>query len=260
MKKILCLFFAGTLVSCSSLKPTAVSSDKPALENLSAHGFSMVVHAQYSLFLPKGYNPGATNHWPLIVFLHGIGENGTNVWKTTVHGPAQYIGKHPDFPFILVSPQCAVGHKWSDETVLGILDQVAAKYAVDTNRIYLTGLSLGGYGTWSLATFYPERFAAAAPVCGGEGMVGVIVAAKLKIAKKQALESLPIWAFHCSGDPLVPVAESERMVKAVKDMGCKEVKLTIYPKAKHDAWTETYDNPELYQWFLAHRREQPPLK
>ena len=241
-------------MSCASLKPAAVSPDKPAISNLSAHEFSTTVHAQYSLFLPKGYHPNATNRWPLIVFLHGIGECGTDVWQTAVHGPAKYIETHPDFPFIVVSPQCPVGHEWSDETVLGILDQITARYAVDTNQIYLTGLSLGGFGAWSLATYYPERFAAAALISGGDGMIGVIVAAKLNARKRVALRSLPVWAFHCEGDPVVPVVESERMTGALKAMGCKEVKLTIYPRAKHDAWTETYDNPELYQWFLAHRR------
>ena len=242
-------------MSCSSVRHEPVAPEKPPIKNLSAQEFSETVHSQYTLFLPESYDASKTNRWPLILFLHGIGENGTDVWKTAVHGPTKYIGKHPDFPFILVSPQCPIGHEWSDEIALGILDEVTAKYAVNTNRIYLTGLSLGGFGAWSLATFYPERFAAAAPICGGDGMIGVIVAAKINAKKGQALRNLPIWAFHCEGDPVVPVAESERMIQAVKDMGCKEAKLTIYPKAQHDAWTETYNNPELYRWFLAHERK-----
>jgi predicted peptidase len=259
MKKILssliALVFIGALTSCSTVKPAAETSDKPAIKNLSAHTFSTIIHAQYSLFLPEGYHADSARRWPLILFLHGIGECGTDIWKTTVHGPAKYIEKHPDFPFIVLMPQCPVGHQWSDDMVLDILDHVTAKYNVDTNRIYLTGLSLGGFGAWSLATLYPERFAAAVPISGGDSMLGVLIAEKLNAQKNKALKSLPIWAFHCSGDPTVPVAESERMVKALKDMGCRDVRLTIYPRAQHDAWTQTYNNPKLYQWLLSHRRE-----
>jgi len=242
------------LTSCSSMKKEPVASGRPAITNLSARKFSETIRADYLLFLPKGYAATGTNRWPLILFLHGSGERGTNVWKTTTHGPTKFIEKNPGFPFILVTPLCPNGHKWSDEVVLGILDQVVAKYAVNTNRIYLTGLSTGGFGTWSLATTYPERFAAVAPICGGEGSIGVVLSMMDK-TKAPALKNLPVWAFHGAKDTVVPVEESERMVKLLKKVGVKEVKLTIYPEATHNSWTQTYDNPDLYKWFLAHEQK-----
>jgi len=185
--------------------------------------------------------------------MHGIGECGTNIWKTTGHGPAEYIALHPNFPFIMVSPQCPVGHKWSDDAILGVLDDVIDKYAADTNRAYLSGLSQGGFGFWSLATTYPDRFAAAAPISGGGDVLGLIIC-RFNKPRDEALKALPIWAFHGGKDPVMAEAESERMVAALKAFGCKDIKLTVYPDAKHDVWTQTYDRSELYEWFLKHEK------
>jgi predicted peptidase len=273
--------FGFTILAILFLAPRDTNAQAhPAISNLTAQAFSQTVHTDYLLFLPKEYpvltsrlayqwyikgtnqsaaptnTATATNSsqgWPVIVFLHGIGESGTNVWKTAVHGPLKYIEKHSDFPFIVVCPQCPVGQNWSDETVISLLDEVIAKYTVDTNRVYLTGLSMGGFGAWSLATSHPDRFAAAAPICGGDGMMGVL-AGRFNKEHGDALRSLPIWAFHGGKDPIVSLAESERMVEAIKNLGSDEIKLTIYPEAAHDSWTETYDNPELYRWFLDHHR------
>src|SRR5712672_346768 len=118
------------------------------------------IEINYLLFLPKGYEASAQKRWPLMLFLHGAGERGTNVWKVTTHGPPKLITERPDFPFILVSPQCPEGQVWSNDVLLGLLDEITRKYDVDLSRIYLTGLSMGGYGTWSLGLAYPEKFAA----------------------------------------------------------------------------------------------------
>jgi predicted peptidase len=115
----------------------------------------------------------------------------------------------------------------------------------------LTGLSMGGYGAWSLGTMHPERFAALAPICGGGELISVLLSSR---DKSQALNTIGIWAFHGAKDPVVPVEESRRMVDAVKRAGVKDVKLTVYPEAQHDSWTETYNNPELYRWLLEHQR------
>ena len=122
---------------------------------------------------------------------------------------------------------------------------------MDTNRVYLTGLSMGGFGTWKLAVAHPELFAAIVPICGGGETIEVLLAARERGA---ALKSLPVWAFHGAKDPVVSLEESERMVNALKKLGGKEVKLTVYPEAQHDSWTETYNNPQLYEWFLQHKR------
>ncbi len=209
------------------------------------------VAVSYLLFLPPGYDAQGTKKWPLILFLHGAGERGTDVWKVATHGPPKNVRAHPDFPFIIVSPQCPDDQIWSKDTLLGLLDEVLKKYAIDRRRVYLTGLSMGGYGTWDLGLSYPERFAAIAPICGGGELITLLLSSR---GKSDALKTLGIWAFHGTKDPVVPPLESERMVEAARRMGVKEVKLTVYPEAQHDAWTETYANPELYKWFLRHER------
>lgn len=210
------------------------------------------VRTRYLLFLPQGYAEDPARKWPLMVFLHGAGERGDDLDLVAKHGPPKQVKEAPDFPFILVSPQCPAGKRWSDTVVLALMDEVIANFRVDPARVYLTGLSMGGYGTWSLGVTHPERFAAIAPICGGGDVVKILLTEPDKV---RALRSLPVWAFHGGKDPVVPVAESERMVDALKRFGAREVKLTVYPEAQHDSWTETYQNPELYDWFLSHRRE-----
>ena len=233
------------LSACSTIK------NSPAMKTgQTAQTFSIerkqVLSADYLLSLPEGYGADATKRWPLILFLHGAGERGTNLWLVAKHGPPKI-----DFAtnnFIVVSPQCPAGKIWSNDLLLALLDDIAAKYAVDTRRIYLTGLSMGGFGTWSLGLGHPEKFAAIAPICGGGELITPLLADKAK------LTTLPVWAFHGAKDPVVPVEESERMVKLLKHYAVREVKLTIYPEAQHDSWTQTYANPELFEWFLQHSR------
>ncbi len=195
---------------------------------------------KYLLYTPGDYSAEAeTQTWPLLVFLHGAGERGDNLELVKVHGPPKLIESGRDFPFIVVSPQCPSGQRWSAENVLPLMDELIGKYKVDKDRVYLTGLSLGGFGTWSAAQTRPELFAAIAPICGGGDPTQ---AAKLK--------DLPIWVFHGGRDRTVPIARSEEMVKAIRETGSEKVKFTIYPEAGHDSWTESYDNPELYKWML----------
>jgi predicted peptidase len=111
---------------------------------------------------------------------------------------------------------------------------------------------MGGYGAWSLAVNHPERFAASAPICGGGNGIDVLLA---EGARKQALQSLPIWAFHGARDTVVPLSESERMLAALNRVGCTKVQLTVYTEADHDSFTETYNNPKLYEWLLGHQRD-----
>ena len=168
-----------------------------------------------------------------------------------MHGPPKNVKEHPDFPFIVISPQCPEHEIWSRDVLLGLLDEITAKYAVDTNRLYLTGLSMGGYGTWDLGLAYPEKFAAIVPICGGGELITLLLSSH---DKAQALKTLGIWAFHGGKDPVVPLAESQRMVDAVKRMGVQDAKLTVYPEADHNSWTQAYNEPELYQWLLKHER------
>ena len=245
----------ATLAVACLLLPVMSRAAKP--DNVQqAHSFTKritrTVSADYLLFLPKGYGDKATKTWPLILFLHGSGERGSDLWLVAKHGPPKIVKDKPDFPFIVVSPQCPAGQTWSDDVLLALLDEVTTKYAVDKTRVYLTGLSMGGYGAWSLGIAHPERFAAIAPICGGGDPVQILLA---EGKHAEALKTLPVWAFHGAKDPVVNPAESQRMVAGLKHFGCKEVNLTLYPEAEHDSWTVSYDNPKLYEWFLAHQRK-----
>ncbi len=191
---------------------------------------------QYLLYLPKNYQE-EKSAFPLMMFLHGSGERGSDIELVKMHGPPKLVDKK-DFPFIIISPQCPAGQRWDIELLNELLDDIISKYNVDKSRIYLTGLSMGGYGTWAFASKYPEKFAAIAPICGG-GDPGNVV----------KIKNIPVWVFHGAKDSAVPLARSEEMVKALRKAG-GFVTFTVYPVAGHDSWTETYNNKALYEWFL----------
>jgi predicted peptidase len=244
---ILCFILLLGLSACTTTKTATAMKPGQTAQHFSLER-KQVLAADYLLFLPDGYGADAAKRWPLILFLHGAGERGNNIWLVAKHGPPKIDTVATNFPFIVVSPQCPEGKIWSNDLLLAMLDEIEKQYAVDTHRVYLTGLSMGGFGTWSLGLSHPERFAAIAPICGGGEFITPL------LADKAMLASLPVWAFHGAKDPVVPVAESERMVNLLKKNGVHEVKFTVYPEAQHDCWTQTYANPELFAWFLNHSR------
>lgn len=202
----------------------------------------------YLLHLPPGYSANG-DPWPLVLFLHGAGERGSDVERVKLHGPPKLIAAGQQIPAIVVSPQCPADSWWPnhEEDLFLLLDDLVARLNVDESRIYLTGLSMGGYGTWALAAAEPERFAAAIPICGGGQRIGA-----------RRLRDLPIWAFHGDIDPIVPVRESVDMVEAIRAAGGRSVRLTVYPGVGHDAWTATYDDPAVWEWLFAQRRGPEP--
>jgi predicted peptidase len=233
-------FFAAAAGEVSSQDSTAMRTAIPphSSKRLEVQD-TQTYRLNYLLFLPQGYATDSGRKWPLMLFLHGAGERGTDLRQVTVHGPPKIVKSRPDFPFILVSPQCTANQIWPTPALLKLLDEVQAKFHVDTNRVYVTGLSMGGYGTWDLGVTHPERFAAIAPVCGGGDTIKILLS-----SNSSALKRLGVWAFHGAKDAVVPLQESERMVQTLKRAGVKDVKLTVYAEANHDSWTETYDNPE----------------
>ena len=244
----------GMFSGCNTLSDEEPLTSPMAAMQTPQHFRKQISHTaelDYLLFLPDGYKKERAKKWPLMLFLHGAGERGTNVEKVTVHGPPKIVKTKKDFPFVLVSPQCPAERVWRDDELLALLDSVVAKHRIDTNRIYLTGLSMGGYASWSLGTKYPERFAAIAPICGGGEQIAVLLSSR---PKRTALNSLGVWAFHGAKDPVVPLEESQRMTNVLMRAGCKDVKLTVYPEAGHDSWTQAYNEPEIWNWFLAHQR------
>lgn len=201
---------------------------------------TQTVALNYLLYLPPEYD--TQESWPLILFLHGYGERGDDLELLKKHGLPENIAAGEDFPFIIASPQCPDTTAWPEQVTAlnALLDHLIDSYNVDTDRVYLTGLSMGGYGTFYVASRYPGRFAAIAPICGGAGwwMWG-------------ALSKLPVWIFHGDADEAVSVTESERAYEKIKAHG-GDVKLTIYPGVDHNSWAQTYANPALYDWFLSH--------
>lgn len=204
------------------------------------------VALKYWLYLPKGYADDTAKKWPLMLFLHGAGERGDDLEKVKKHGPPKLIAAGMELPFIVVAPQCPTDAWWESTgqviALIALLDEIQAAHRVDLDRVYCTGISMGGYGTWRLACEFPDRFAAVAPICGGG-----------RPFLARAMKDLPAWVFHGAKDPVVPLSESEKMVEALKRAG-GTVEFTVYPEALHDSWTETYDNPAVFDWLLKHRR------
>ena len=172
------------------------------------------IDLKYLFFLPKDYYSDKNTGWPLILFLHGMGERGADLELVKIHGIPKIVKEQIDFPFIAVSPQCPIEYVWRDDDMQqaleNLLQKIVENYRVDKTRIYVTGLSMGGYGTWSLAARRPDLFAAAVPICGGGDPATVNI-----------LKNMPIWVFHGGLDGVVLPEESEKMVRALERAGGK---------------------------------------
>jgi predicted peptidase len=201
----------------------------------------------YLLHVPAGAAPDGG--WPLVLFLHGAGERGRDLDLVKREGLPRVVASDPGLGFVTVAPQCPPGATWQPcaRTVLLLLDHVLATRTIDTGRVYLTGISMGGYGTWALAATNPDRFAAIVPICGG-GLRSLGFPDKVR-----ELVRVPVWAFHGALDDIVPPDESRRLVDVLAAAG-GDVRFTLYPDLGHDSWSRTYADPELYAWLLSHRR------
>lgn len=199
----------------------------------------------YLIALPEGYEAEG-DPVPLVLFLHGAGERGEDLDKVKAHGPPKMIEQGHAFEAIVVSPQCPADSWWSYETgmLLALLDKIESQYNVDPKRIYLTGISMGGYGTFALAAHAPKRFAAAVPICGG----GERYAA-------WRLTQLPMWVFHGEDDNVVPAEESKRLVDIIQKDGGKHVKLTLYPGVGHNSWDRAYADEAMWKWLFEQQRK-----
>ncbi len=214
---------------------------------------------KYQVFVPDNWS--SNQKWPIILFLHGAGGRGADGLIQTQVGIATAIrNDRSRFPAIVVLPQCLKEHSWNDldmeEVALAALAAASEEFKGDHKRTYLTGLSMGGYGSWALAAAYPNKFAAVVPICGGilspddsrkqpdSDRIPYLEAAK-KIGTK-----LPIWVFHGDADPVIPVSESRHMVEALKADGAN-VRYTEYPGVGHSSWDKAYADPELMTWLLS---------
>jgi len=197
--------------------------------------------AKYVLFVPHSYK--ADKAYPIILSLHGSGESGNDGKKQAGQGLGNAIKKREkDFPCIVVFPQ-SQKRTWkadSDDSkrALQILEVVQKEFKTDPKRVYLTGLSMGGYGTWSLATKYPDKWAAMVPICGGGDP-----------AEADKIKNIPCWCFHGDSDTAVKVDRSRDMMAALKKAG-GDPKYTEYPAVGHNSWDKAYATPELWEWLL----------
>lgn len=192
----------------------------------------------YITDIPPAWHGGKA---PVIIFLHGSGEAGSDPMTVVGPGPWAYAKAHPDFPFIILAPQQPADIEWDPKRLKLWLDAVEKRVPVDKKRIYLTGLSLGGGGSWDFAMAYPKLFAAVAPVSGYSNL-----------KTPCALKGVPVWAFHGQIDDVVPIEQEQAVVNDAKACGV-DVRYTIYPNGNHNAWDATYANPDLYAWFLSHK-------
>lgn len=213
----------------------------------SSHSFSKSVHKDlklnYLLYLPDAYSNDGDS-WPLVLFLHGAGERGDDLERVKTHGPPMLVERGEKIPAIVVSPQCPANSWWIDhlEALSYLVDGITRGFRVDEDRIYVTGLSMGGDGAWALAALLPEKFAAAMPIsAGGANRISAV-----------RLRKVAIWAFHGEADPVVPAAEPLAMVENITRFG-GNVRLTVYPGVGHDSWTPTYEDPAVWEWLLSQR-------
>lgn len=232
----------------TSLEDTTDCSEQSARWWLQKRKQLGMVEHRYETLLPEGYADHPGDRYPLVIFLHGSGERGVDLSLVHFWGPRKYLEAHPDMKCILVSPQCLPNQRWRACDVNDLLDEVITKYRVDADRVYLTGLSMGGYGTWTTAIEHPERFAAIAPICGGGDP-----------KKAYRLKDVPTWVFHGAKDYVVPIRNDREMVDALK-AASGDVRFTIYPETGHASWIEAYNTPEFYTWLFSQHRKNPSGK
>lgn len=220
------------------LSPIQSSADDPRQEpGFMQRTVTKTVESHYLLYLPDNYEK-SKRKWPLLLFLHGSGSRGTELDSIKIDGPPRMIAEGHKFPFVVVSPLCPAGERWTKDVLVALLDEIVETHRVDEDRIYVTGLSMGGYGTWTLAEAVPDRLAAIVPICGGGNP-----------DKADRIKNIPTWVFHGAKDPVVDLSRSTKMVNALYSVGA-DVRFTVYPEGGHvDAWRNAYADPALWSWL-----------
>jgi predicted peptidase len=253
-------FFASSLLAVAIAMPSSTNAadnrDRFEARTFADGDFKL----PYRLLKPKGYNP--RQKYPLVIFLHGAGERGVDNQKQLVHGMNDFASDEimAKYPAFVIAPQCPEGKRWVEvewtadahvlpeepspqlSAVLNLIAALQREFAIDDKRIYITGLSMGGFGVWDALSRWPEQFAGAVPICSGGDPV---------MAKQ--MMRVPIWAFHGTDDKTVKVHRSREMIEALKERG-GDPKYTEYPGVAHNSWERTYADPAMYAWLFAQRK------
>ncbi len=195
----------------------------------------------YALHIPKN----TKGKKPLMVFLHGSGERGSDIEKVKIHGPFKYL-KNNELDSYVLAPQCPDNEYWNAEVLYKLIQKIQKENNIDSNRIYLTGLSMGAWGAWNLAFAHPEMFAALVPIAGFVDRVPMMENCKIK--------DIPTRIFHGLVDDVVDVNYSIAIYKKLKTCS-KDIHLTIFDDANHDSWSRVYDNKEIYDWMLEQQKQ-----
>ncbi len=206
------------------------------------------VRYQYLSYLPKGYEADTAGRWPLVIYLHGGSDRGTDLKQLYSSGIPDQVYRGREFPFVMLAPQCPKHLRWStDDWFENFYKEATARYRIDPGRVYLTGPSLGGSGTWYIAARYPETFAAIAPMSGFTSHLDYI---DRNIAK---LFDMPVWAFHGKADTVVPFEETERIVRRLEGRN-RNLKFSAEPDLGHAIHWQVYPGSEIYDWFLRYNK------
>lgn len=197
----------------------------------------------YLQYLPEGYGESDSARFPLVIFLHGAGERGDDLEKLKKHGPPKVAMKEHGFPFILAAPQCPEGRWWEPDEVIALTRHLMKTLRTDPRRVHLTGLSMGGFGTWAALAKEPRLYASGVPICGGGDP-----------AQAPVLKDIPIWAFHGEKDEAVPVSKTREMEEAILKAGGGKFRSTYYPEIAHESWIPAYEHPGLFAWMMLQTR------
>ncbi len=248
--KLLSLSFVLVLLFIKIVEPFEnLKNTKMIMKNYSIFddNLAALVSFPYRIYLPKDYD-GKGSKLPIVFFLHGVGERGDDLDLIEKHGIPKLIKNGKSFPFITVAPQCPPSQWWSEpkmiKSLISLVEEIFQKYDIDKSKVYITGLSMGGFGTIALANERPDFFAAALAVCGGADFNDF-----------ENLRDMPLWLLHGSDDDTHPASYSEKIYDHLKDEN-SEIKLTIYDGVDHNSWDITYDNPDIYDWLLSKQKKE----
>lgn len=262
VRQAVAAWLAGALVTgCAVLPGGSAARWQEVRQMEHAAGTHRALRLDYLIHVPRGTPP--ERGWPLLLFLHGAGERGTDAWQAARHGPPALLHRNEQLrQCIVLSPQCPDKMWWDSATLKQLLEEVIATHPVDRARLYVTGLSMGGYGAWHLLVTCPELFAAAVPICGGGDPnrykspgASDWIPVTFDEGRLALMRAIPLWVFHGARDRAVPLAESERLVTSLQKLG-SPVRFTVYPDAGHNVWAETYADPDVWAWLFRQRRDE----